>query len=193
MPRPSRQSGKGATFFTIGHSTRPIAAFIALLQEAGIGLVADVRIVPQSRTNPQYSRDALAQALAASQIGYEHIVALGGLRRKRPEAPPSLNAFWQNESFHNYADYAMTEAFRDGLARLQELGRTRTCAIMCAEAVWWRCHRRIVADYLLARGVAVAHIMGPGKHDPASLTPGARPSCGGTILYADPEIRQRKR
>jgi uncharacterized protein (DUF488 family) len=116
------------------------------------------------------------------QIGYEHIASLGGLRGAKREVPPSVNAFWENKSFHNYADYAMGEAFHEGLAKLAELGREHRCAIMCAEAVWWRCHRRIIADYLLAEGQAVFHIMGSRQVMVAKLTSGARMSSG-TLTY----------
>ncbi len=170
-------------FFTIGHSTRSIDEFVALLREAGATFVADVRTVPRSRTNPQYNRDALPQALAPFQIGYAHFAALGGLRGKQRGAVSDANAFWQNQSFRNYADYARTQAFRDGLAALREAGRARPCAIMCAEAVWWRCHRRIIADYLIAGGETVLHILGPGHIEPARLTPAARPAEDGTLVY----------
>jgi uncharacterized protein (DUF488 family) len=172
------------TVFTIGHSTRLIAELIALLHQAGVELLVDVRSVPRSRTNPQFNTDALPAALADAGIGYRHIRALGGLRHRLKDAPPSPNVLWRSDPFRNYADYAMTEPFREGLAELRDLADAQVCAIMCAEAVWWRCHRRIVSDYLLAGGVAVAHIMGPGKIEPASLTPGARPQPDGTILYA---------
>jgi uncharacterized protein (DUF488 family) len=180
---PSSRSAENAAFFTIGHSTRSLDAFIALLGEANVGLVVDVRTVPRSRTNPQYDRDVLPQELAASQIGYEHIAALGGLRGRQRDVPPSVNGFWQNASFHNFADYAMSESFRDGLARLRELGHLRACAIMCAEAVWWSCHRRIITDYLLAATETVFHILGPGQIVPAQMTRAARPGASGTLTY----------
>ena len=172
-----------AAFFTIGHSTRRRDDFIALLGEAEVCVVADVRTIPRSRTNPQYNADELGPALAAHQIGYEHIAALGGLRGRQRDVPPTRNAFWQNESFHNYADYAMSESFRAGLARLRELGRSHSCAIMCAEAVWWRCHRRIIADYLLAANERVLHILAPGNISPAHMTSAARLSSSGTLTY----------
>jgi uncharacterized protein (DUF488 family) len=156
------------------------------LQEAGAERLVDVRSVPRSRTNPQFNADALPGPLAAAGIGYAHLAALGGLRHHPKGAPPSPNTLWRNSAFRNYADYAMTEPFRAGLDQLCALAQSERCAIMCAEAVWWRCHRRIIADYLLARGLAVAHIMGLGKRDPADLTPGARPLPDGTILYAEP-------
>src|SRR5215468_8972016 len=146
-------------FYTIGHSTRSLSDFVSLLQSAGVTFLADVRTVPRSRANPQYNQDVLPHALAAFDIGYEHIASLGGLRGRKRDTAPDINAFWQNASFHNYADYAMSEGFRRGLTRLQEIGHARRCAVMCAEAVWWRCHRRIIADYLIAAGEAVFHIM----------------------------------
>lgn len=169
-------------FFTIGHSTRSIPAFADLLQAAGVGIVADVRTVPRSRTNPQFNRDSLPGSLEAYQIGYEHVAALGGLRGKGSRAP-SPNAFWDNDSFRNYADYALTDPFRAGLARLREMGTSRRVAIMCAEAVWWRCHRRIIADYLIAAGETVFHILAPDKTEEARMTPAARPLPDGGIVY----------
>src|SRR3954462_11984428 len=142
-------------FFTIGHSTRAVTEFVDLLEGEDVRLVVDVRTVPRSRSNPQFNYDVLAQTLVREQIGYARIAALGGLRGKQHEVAQGVNAFWQNRSFHNYADYGLTEAFRSGLARLCALGQERRCAIMCAEAVWWRCHRRIIADYLIAAGKTV--------------------------------------
>src|SRR5579864_9086986 len=180
---PSSGSGDGAASFTIGHSTRSLDAFTALLREANIRLVVDVRTVPRSRTNPQYNIDVLPRELAASQIGYEHIAALGGRRGKARNVLPSVNAFWQNESFHNYADYAMSESFRAGLVRLRELSREQCCAIMCAETLWWRCHRRIIADYLLAAGDAVFHILGRGHIEPAGMTEAVQLHPSGCLSY----------
>jgi uncharacterized protein (DUF488 family) len=170
-------------FYTIGHATRPIAQFIGLLQGVEITLVVDVRTVPRSRTNPQYNRHVLAQSLAAFHIGYEHIAALGGLRGRNRDIPPDVNAFWRNESFHNYADYAMSDSFRTGLAHLRELGDEQCCAVMCAETLWWRCHRRIIADYMLAAGDAVFHILSPGHIEPARMTDAARPGVSGGLTY----------
>jgi uncharacterized protein (DUF488 family) len=161
-------------FYTIGHSTHPVNEFACMLRSVEVTLAADVRTVPRSRTNPQYNRDALSQSLASFQIGYEHFAPLGGLRSRQHDVPPSVNAFWHNESFHNYADNAMGETFQNGLAHLRERGRVERCAIMCSEAVWWRCHRRIIADYLLAAGEGVFHIIGPGRVEPARMTDGAR-------------------
>jgi uncharacterized protein (DUF488 family) len=170
-------------FFTIGHSTRSVPEFVELLRPAEVRLVVDVRTVPRSRTNPQFNRDVLSDSLAAYQIGYEHIAELGGLRGKRRGGETSPNTFWENRSFRNYADYALSDAFHAGLARLRELGSERRTAVMCAEAVWWRCHRRIIADYLLARGEAVFHILGPDNTSAAIMTPAAHPMTQGGILY----------
>ena len=174
-------------FYTIGHSTRSIPEFVDLLREANVRFVVDVRTVPRSRANPQFNRDALPDSLAGYQIGYEHIAELGGLRGRQRQAEPSPNGFWENKSFRNYADYALTDRFREGLDRLTDLGGRSVTAIMCAEAVWWRCHRRIIADYLLASSHRVFHILGPGKIGPASLTPGAHPSTSAIVYPAAPE------
>ena len=169
--------------FTIGHSTRSADELIALLRGASVDLLADIRTVPRSRFNPQFNTDVLPASLEAAGIGYRHFAALGGLRHRPKGAPPSPNGLWRNEAFQAYADYAMTPAFRVALGELRDLAGEHTPAIMCAEAVWWRCHRRIVSDYLLSEGVDVRHIMDHGKIEPASLTPGAEPRPDGTIVY----------
>jgi uncharacterized protein (DUF488 family) len=138
--------------------------------------------MPRSRTNPQYNADVLPQALAAAGIGYEHIASLGGLRSRRREVAPDVNAFWENASFHNYADYAMSDDFAAGLAHLRELALRAPCAVMCAEALWWRCHRRIIADYLIAAGEQVRHVMADGKVLEARMTSAARPR-GAILAY----------
>jgi len=171
-------------FFTIGHSTRPISEFLDLLLGEQVRVVVDVRTVPRSRTNPQFNRDSLPDSLAARGIGYEHIAELGGLRGKQRSGGTSRNTFWQNSSFRNYADHALTPEFRAGLDRLRALGDEQRVAIMCAEAVWWRCHRRIIADYLLNAGEAVFHILAPGKVEAARLTPEARPLEGVGLIYS---------
>jgi uncharacterized protein (DUF488 family) len=170
-------------FYTIGHSTRPVSEFVGLLQSVEVTFVVDVRTVPRSRTNPQYNADVLPPALLKAQIGYEHIAALGGLRSRQRQVDADVNGFWENKSFHNYADYAMSDGFREGLARLRQIGHLQRCAIMCAEAVWWRCHRRIITDYLLAAGETVFHIMGFGNIPPARLTESARVDASGILTY----------
>jgi uncharacterized protein (DUF488 family) len=170
-------------FFTIGHSTRPIDEFVALLRHVDAQVVVDVRTVPRSRRNPQFNDKSLAKTLANYQIGYVHIAGLGGLRARSHNVPPAVNAFWINESFHNYADYTMSESFQHGLAVLRERGREQRCAIMCAEALWWRCHRRIIADYLLAAGETVFHILQMDDVEEATITPTAQLGPNGILTY----------
>jgi len=172
-------------FYTIGHGTRPISEFVDLLTSVGVTLLADVRTVPRSRTNPHYNREVLPQSLAPSGIRYEHMAPLGGLRGRAREVPPQLNDFWTNDSFHNYADYAMSAVFREGLMHLRALGQEQRCAIMCAETVWWRCHRRIITDYLLDAGESVFHILGPGHVDAAEMTAAARREAGALVYPAE--------
>ena len=168
--------------FTIGHSTRSIPEFVDVLRSGPANLVVDVRTVPKSRRNPQYGEDVLEGELAPYQVGYTRIANLGGLRSKSHDVPPQVNGFWENQSFHNYADYALSDEFAAALDKLLAISSDRRCAIMCAEAVWWRCHRRIISDYLLARGRTVCHLMGGGRVDPARLTPGAKPE-DGKVFY----------
>jgi uncharacterized protein (DUF488 family) len=144
-----------------------------------------VRKLPGSRAYPDYNGDSLQAALQPFQIAYEHVPALGGRRPRDPTVDPARNAFWENQSFHNYADYATGAAFRQGLRHLLALGRHERCALMCAEAVWWRCHRRIIADHLIAAGAKVFHI-GSRKTEPARLTAGAV-ATGHTVVYPAPE------
>jgi uncharacterized protein (DUF488 family) len=170
-------------FHTIGHSTRSIAEFVGLLRVGEIALVVDIRTVRRSRANPQFNSEVLPGTLATFGLGYEHIAELGGLRGRAHDIPPAVNAFWINQSFHNYADYALSAEFHRGLDRLVSLGRRRRCAIMCSEALWWRCHRRIVADYLISRGETVFHLMGHDRVELATLTEGAKAQGDGTVLY----------
>ncbi len=168
-----------STIFTIGHSNRPLDAVLALLRGSGVDLVIDVRRFPRSRANPQFNDDRLPAALAAGGIGYRHLPDLGG--RRRPSAD-SANGLWREDGFRGYADYALTPAFTAALAQVEALAAQQRPALMCAEAVWWQCHRRIIADYLVARGHTVLHILGPGQVEPAQLTAGAKPGPHG-LLY----------
>ncbi|HXR87292.1 MAG TPA: DUF488 domain-containing protein [Stellaceae bacterium] len=177
------------TVFTIGHSTRSIEDFIAALKAAGVGVLADIRRFPKSRRYPHFNGENLAPALALAGIGYRPFPELGGRRGKRADGQPSGNTLWRQEPFRNYADYAETAEFRAAFDQLTALTRENTVAIMCAEAVWWQCHRRIVADYLLAAGFPVEHIFDAKKREPASLTPGAQPRGNGTILYEGEQRR----
>lgn len=169
--------------YTIGHSTHPLDEFVAILRRHDIGFIVDVRTIPRSRTNPQFNKDTMPVSLKEAGIDYRHITELGGLRSKQKAVSESPNIFWQNKSFKNYADYAMTENFRQGLAELQEIAVEYCCAIMCAEAVWWRCHRRIIADYLIAGHYPVFHIMGLGKAEPAKMTDAAKVQRGPILTY----------
>jgi uncharacterized protein (DUF488 family) len=168
--------------WTIGHSTRKIDIVIALLKENGIKLVADVRMYPGSRRYPQFGREALANSLSDADIRYEHFPELGGRRKAKPD---SKNTAWRNEMFRGYADYMETEDFHKGVARLADLAeKTGPTGIMCAEAVWWRCHRSLVSDYLKARGVEVLHILDHNKVEPHPFTSAAR-IVNGELSYAE--------
>ncbi|WP_155264696.1 DUF488 family protein [Sphingomonas segetis] len=171
--------------FTIGHSTRTIPEFVEVLRTGAVELVIDVRTVPRSRTNPQYNFDVLPDELRPWQLTYERIAELGGLRGRSKSVPPEVNGFWQNRSFHNYADYALSDEFGCALERLLSIASERRTAIMCAEAVWWRCHRRIIADYVLTRGRSVFHLMGEGRQEPAKLTPTAKERDGHLVYPAE--------
>jgi uncharacterized protein (DUF488 family) len=175
--------------FTIGHSTRTLDDFIAALKAAGVDMVADIRRFPKSRRYPHFNGETLAPALAAAGIAYRHFPALGGRRSRRAGGEPSRNMLWREAAFRNFADYAETGEFRAAFAELVALAEEHSVAIMCAEAVWWRCHRRIVTDYLIAAGFAVEHIFDERKREPAKLTPGAQPEEGGTIRYEGAEPR----
>lgn len=159
--------------YTIGHSNRPFDDFVALLASAGVRQVVDVRRFPRSRANPQYNLESLEATLPARQVRYTVIPELGGRRPGRTEVPPEVNGHWRHPSFHAYADYALTEDFAVGLERLRLLAREAPSAIMCSEAVWWRCHRRIIADYLLLEGREVLHLLGNDRVEKAVMTPGA--------------------
>ena len=174
-------------FYTIGHSNRMLDEFVEMLDAVDIALLADIRKMTRSRTNPQFNEATLPDALAAVDIAYEHIAELGGLRGKSRGVPDEVNDFWTNRSFHRYADYALSPEFRTGLDQLIAQGHAQRCAIMCSEAVWWRCHRRIVSDYLIARGETVLHIMGKHRVEPARLTAGAVIRADGSIVYPDIE------
>ena len=171
-------------FYTVGHSTRTIDEFVTLLRVGEVEHLVDVRAMPRSRSNPQFNHDALPDALAPLGIGYTHSVALAGLRSRSKTVGNDVNGYWHNRSFHNYADYALSEAFRQGLAELIELGHCRTCAVMCAEAVWWRCHRSMVSDYLKAKGWEVLHIMGVDRADEHPYTSPAR-VVGDRVSYSN--------
>lgn len=172
------------TIMTIGHSTHPIDEFISMLQAHGVHQLVDVRTIPKSRRVPQFNQDALAKKLETSGIHYIHLKALGGLRHAKKD---SINLGWRNASFRGYADYMSTDEFRAALDRLLELAHAKRTAIMCAEAVPWRCHRSLIGDALLVRGVQVEDIMSATSRHPHQLTPFARVQ-GHEITY--PAINQ---
>jgi len=173
--------------FTIGHSTRTMAAFLALLREAEIDCLVDVRRFPGSRRHPQFNAEALSQSSAEAGILYRHLPSLGG-RRGGARDKESPHTLWREEAFRNYADYAETGEFRAGFEALWALAAEHRVAIMCAEAVWWRCHRRIIADYLIAGGVTVMHILDEGKIEPARLTLDATIRSDRSVLYQAPRL-----
>lgn len=155
------------TLWTIGHSTKPINEFLALLKAHDIQQLIDVRTIPRSRHNPQYNNEALSKSLQHEDLSYKHIPKLGGLRKPKKD---SINTGWRNESFRGYADYMQTEEFHEALAQLMAMASDRKAAIMCAEAVPWRCHRSLIADALTIRGWEVRHIMSETKADQHRLT-----------------------
>jgi uncharacterized protein (DUF488 family) len=168
-----------STVYTIGHSTHSVEEFIGLLKHFDIGLVADIRTVPKSRHNPQFHIDRLARSLAAARIDYRPLPGLGGLRKP---AKDSINTGWRNTSFRGYADYMQAPSFEEAIEELIALAADRVTVIMCAEAVFWRCHRCLVADALLVRGVDVQHIMGAATLTPAAMTSFAKPR-GTQVTY----------
>lgn len=175
----SKTKNKNSDIFTIGHSTHNLDEFITLLQGHGVTLVADVRTVPRSRHNPQFNQETLPHSLKDAGIGYTHLPGLGGWRRVQPNSP---NQGWRSPGFQGFADYMLTPEFEAHLKALLELAKLERPALMCAEAVPWRCHRSLIADALVVRGFTVFHIMGLGKPQPHRLNPMARVE-GTRIIY----------
>ena len=159
------------SIWTIGHSTLAIEEFIRRIEAFEIKLLADVRSFPGSRRYPQFNKDNLRSSLAAAEIDYAHLPELGGRRRAHPD---SINMAWRNESFRGYADYMESEGFQGGIAKLLKLAAQKRTAIMCAEALWWRCHRSLISDYLKVQGNEVIHITGDGKSESHPFTSAAR-------------------
>jgi uncharacterized protein (DUF488 family) len=159
---------RGLKLYTLGHSTRTLDELVAMLRAFDIRVLVDIRTIPRSRTNPQFNADALPLSLRSRRIRYVHLPELGGLRRRGKDSP---NTAWRNASFQGYADYMLTDDFEKGLTKLRALAENRTVALMCAEAVPWRCHRSLVADALTARGATVEHITSAKRSSPHRMTP----------------------
>jgi uncharacterized protein (DUF488 family) len=176
---PREMHWQQGTLFTLGHSTLPIESFVAVLRAYGIERLVDIRTMPRSRHNPQFNDTALAASLHAEHLEYIHMPALGGLRHARKDSP---NTGWRNAGFRGYADYMLTEAFQDALGQLIEMSRRQRVAIMCAEAVPWRCHRSLVADALSVHGVPVVEILSETSYRKHKLTPFAQVE-GMRIIY----------
>jgi uncharacterized protein (DUF488 family) len=168
---PTRRKNTNSTVFTVGHSNRSLEDFLEILKAHGVHRVIDIRTIPRSRHNPQFNREALARSLRSAGIAYVHLKKLGGLRHARAD---SKNLGWHNASFRGFADYMQTSEFQMGLERTLKLATIKTSALMCAEAVPWRCHRSLIADALLVRQVPVNHILGSSRAQPHTLTPFAR-------------------
>jgi uncharacterized protein (DUF488 family) len=178
----SKMSERPATLWTIGHSTHSLEAFIGILRAHRVGALADVRVMPGSRRYPHFNRESLSVSLANVGIDYIHFPHLGGRRKPRPD---SSNTAWRNEAFRGYADYMETEEFQHAVAELQKVAAQKRLAMMCAEAVWWQCHRGLIADWLKARGVEVLHILSENKVEPHPFTSAAQIS-EGRLSYRAP-------
>ena len=181
--------------FTIGHSSHPLGVFVWLLRKHEIEVLVDIRRFPGSRQHPHFSRENVAVALVDEDIEYHWLEALGGRRHRKKTDPPSRNLGLRDQSFRNYADYMATDEFRQGVAKLLEIARNRRTAIMCAEGLYWQCHRRLVCDYLLANGISIQHVLPSGEVKPHELTTGAevvdgRVTYPGSPTLFDTEFRQ---
>jgi uncharacterized protein (DUF488 family) len=182
---PAMATHAPATLYTIGHSTRPWDAFVAMLADAGIEVLVDVRRFAGSRRNPQFSRDAMPAALAAAGIRYWPLEAMGGRRKPSPASP---NTAWRVEAFRAYADHLASPLYIGAREALMQAAAGARCAVMCAEALWWQCHRRLIADDFVARGWTVLHLMAPGKVEPHLLNPDAL-MAGDVLRYPAPQGR----
>lgn len=179
---PEKTSPGNTLVYTIGHSTRSLEEFIRILQAQGVDRLVDVRTVPRSRHNPQFNRETLPGELAKATIAYTHMASLGGLRHPKPDSP---NTGWRNDSFRGFADYMLTNEFWTAIDELIAVASQERVAMMCAEAVPWRCHRSLIADALTIRGVAVEHIFSSERRSPHVVTPWAVQE-GDKILYPKP-------
>ncbi len=182
MMKPQQEAAP--TVLTIGHSTHTVEEFITLLQAHGVAKVVDIRTIPRSRHNPQFNKETLPMSLEAAGIGYTHASGLGGLRHPRVDSP---NTGWRNASFRGFADYMLTPEFAVNLAKLIDLLRQERVALMCAEALPWRCHRSLIADALLVRRIRVEHIMTKTRTEPHTLTPWAQVK-GDALTYPEQPV-----
>lgn len=171
------------TFLTIGHSNRDAETVIAMLKAAGVDMLADVRAFPRSRSNPAFNIDTFPALLQEHDIAYRHFEELGGRRKRQEDMEPALNGYWRVQSFHNYADYALSNEFRSAIANIEAFANDCRVALMCSEAVWWRCHRQIIADHLMARGHEVIHLMAPDRREEAEMTEGAIIRQSDEVIY----------
>ena len=178
------------TVFTIGHSNRDADIVIAMLKTAGVDMLADVRAFPRSRASPAFNIDSFPDLLDEHDIAYGHFDKLGGRRKRQDDVDPALNGYWRVQSFHNYADYALSGDFQSAIEDLVNLADDCRVALMCSEAVWWRCHRRIIADHLMVRGHEVIHLMAPDRQERAKLTDGAVVSGSTGVVYPSSECRE---
>lgn len=188
MSGPASPESDAPVAFTIGHSTRSAEEFVALLEESRVELLVDVRRHPGSRRHPQFNRGELEETLREAGIDYRHEERLGG--RRSPSAGESPNRAWESRGFRAYADHLLSDRGRRALDELESEARERRLAVMCAEAVPWRCHRQIIADHLVARGVAVRHVMGEGRTDEHSLRPMAEVDGQGRVVYPGTDVEQ---
>lgn len=186
MAEARQENEREVRVVTVGHSTRSLDELVSLLAKWSVGHLADVRKIPRSRAYPHFAEETLRAALAERRIGYEHVEALGGRRARSKTVPPETNAGWEVQSFHNYADWALGDSFQRALDALLRRARTVRVAVMCSEAVWWRCHRRIITDWLIARGEPVLHLLDETHAQQATLTPFAQLRDGRVTYPATP-------
>lgn len=180
------------TVFTIGHSNRDAETVIAMLKAAGVDILADVRAFPRSRSNPAFNIDTFPALLDEHDIAYRHFEKLGGRRKRQEGVESALNGYWRVQSFHNYADYALSNEFKSAIADIESLADDCRVALMCSEAVWWRCHRRIIADHLMARGHEVIHLMAPERREGAEMTEGAIIRQSDEVVYPSSDYRKEQ-
>ena len=181
--------GDVTTIFTIGHSTRSLEEFLSLMHAHGVTRLVDVRRYPGSRRYPHFGSDALAESLKQSGIGYVHEIEFGGRRKSAADSP---NTYWKNQQFRAYADHLASPEFQDKISRLIDAARQDTLCLMCAEAVPWRCHRQLMADVLVSRGISVRHILSPTRADEHKLNEAARLQPDGTLMYPAAVAEQRE-